>query len=74
MRLDINQLPADVKRPRHHLRLVPPAPPPRPRRIEVRISARDGTAPYGRSRPFRLTENDVEILIAAAMRMEARRA
>ena len=56
-----------------HLRLVPPAPPPRPRRlVEVRISAFDRRTPIGRSRAFRLTKSDVDELIAAAMRMEAR--
>jgi hypothetical protein len=58
---------------RSHLRLVPPTPPPRPRRLDVQISATDGRSPFGRSRAFRLTESDVELLIAAAMRMEARR-
>jgi hypothetical protein len=56
------------------LRLVPPAPPPRPRRrIEVRIAAADWRAPYGRSRAFRLTHDDLDELIAFALRLEARR-
>jgi hypothetical protein len=55
------------------LRLVPPPPPPRLRRIEVRISARDGRAPRGRSCPFRLTEPDLAWLIEAAERLEAQR-
>jgi hypothetical protein len=54
-----------------HLRLVEPAPPPRPRRIDVRISVADGRAPYGRSRAFRLDERDVEKLIDHALRLEA---
>jgi hypothetical protein len=55
------------------LRLVPPAPPPRPRRLEVQISVRDGRAPIGRSRPLRLTHDDLDELIDAAIRMERRR-
>ncbi len=54
-----------------HLRLVP-RPPPRPRRLEVRISVADGRAPIGRSRAFRLTHDDLDDLIAIAMRMERR--
>jgi hypothetical protein len=53
-----------------HLRLVPAPPPPRPRRIDVRIVVSSARMPIGRSRAFRLTESDVELLIAAAMRME----
>jgi len=56
-----------------HLRLVPPVPAPR-RRLSVRISVLDGRAPYCRSRPFRLTHDDLDELIAVAMRMEGRRA
>jgi hypothetical protein len=57
--------------PRHsHLRLVPP---PRPRRLGVRITAADGRAPIGRTRVLRLTERDFERLIEAATRLEARR-
>jgi hypothetical protein len=52
------------------LRLVPPAPPPRPRRIEVMIAARDGPAPIGRTRPLRLTEPDLEQLVDFALRLE----
>jgi hypothetical protein len=60
--------------PRHsHLQLVP-APPPRPRRLDVRIVVSAPRLPIGRSRAFRLTESDIELLIAAAMRLEARRA
>jgi hypothetical protein len=56
-----------------YLRLVePPHPPPQARRrIEVRIVS-SARMPIGRSRTFRLTESDVALLIAAAMRMEAR--
>jgi hypothetical protein len=57
--------------PRHsHLRLVPS--PPRPRRLEVRISVADGRAPVGRSRPFRITDDDLRQLIDDAARMERR--
>jgi hypothetical protein len=55
-----------------HLRLVPRPGPRRPRRIEVRIAAADQRALYGRSRAFRLTHDDLDELIAVAMRMEAR--
>jgi hypothetical protein len=55
--------------PRHsHLRLVER--PPRPRRLEVRISVADSRAPYGRSRAFRLTPAAIDELITVAMRME----
>jgi hypothetical protein len=56
-----------------HLRLLPPPSPPRPRRIDVRISAADGRAPIGRTRLFRLSERNLQELIDTAMRMEARR-
>jgi hypothetical protein len=46
-----------------HLRLVPRPPPPRSRRIEVRISAMDGRTPIGRSRLLRLRESDLQELI-----------
>ena len=54
----------------------PPPQPPRPRRhlLAVRISAFAGSAPHCRSRPFRLTHDDLDELIAVAMRMEGRRA
>jgi hypothetical protein len=55
-----------------NLRLVPPAPLPRPRRIEIRISAADRRTPIGRTRPFRLTPDDLDELIAAATRLEWR--
>ena len=59
--------------PHPYLRLVPPAPrsPPR-RRIEVRITAADHRTPYCRSRPFRLTHDALDELIAIATRMERR--
>jgi hypothetical protein len=56
-----------VRPPR--LRLVPP---PRPRRLDVRISVADGRFPIGRTRPLRLTEHDLERLIEAAERLEGR--
>jgi hypothetical protein len=54
-----------------NLRVVPSAPAPR-RRLSVRINVLDGRAPYGRSRAFRLTPDDLDELIAVAMRMERR--
>lgn len=44
----------------------------RPRRIDVRIAAAAGLTPVGRSRAFRLSHDDLDELIAAAMRMERR--
>jgi hypothetical protein len=67
----------DNSRGARHLRLVHAPPPPRPRprrRLAVRINVLDGRAPYGRSRAFDLSESDVQLLIAAAIRLEARRA
>lgn len=55
-----------------HLRLVPPAPSPRPRRIEVRIVVSSGRMPIGRSRPFRLSDHNLQELIETTMRLEAR--
>ena len=52
--------------------LVPPPLTPRPRRLEVRIDASDGRSPIGRSRIFRLHERDLDQLINAATRLEAR--
>jgi hypothetical protein len=46
--------------------------PPRPRRIDVQITARDGRAPIGRSRPIHIDERDVPELIDFALRLEAR--
>ncbi len=54
------------------VRLVAPVPPPRPRRIEVRISAADGRSPLGRTRALRLTDRDVEQLVYFALRLESR--
>ena len=54
-----------------HLRLVPPAPAPR-RCLSVRISVLDGRSAFGRSRAFRLTHDDLDELIAVALRMERR--
>jgi hypothetical protein len=67
----IERLPQAEKRGGRHLRLVPPTPP-RPRRIDVRISASAGRAPYGRSRISRLADFDLERLIATAESLEAR--
>jgi hypothetical protein len=58
------------QRPR--LCLVPRAPQPRPRRLGVRIAAADGRSPVGRSRVFRLAHDELDELIAVAMRMERR--
>jgi hypothetical protein len=54
-----------------NLRLVLRAPAPR-RRLSVRINVLDGRAPYGRSTPFRITEDDLRDLVEVAMRMERR--
>jgi hypothetical protein len=57
----------------HLFRLVPPEPQPRPRRrLAVRINVLDGRSAFGQSRTFHLAESDVELLIAAAARMERR--
>ena len=60
--------------PHPYLRLVPPAPPPRPRRIDVMISARAGAAPIGRAGPFPLTPDEFNEVIAIVTRMVRRRA
>jgi hypothetical protein len=56
------------------LRLVRP---PRPRRIEVTITARAGPRPVGRSRAFHIRESDIDVLIdvlvAHAERLEGLR-
>jgi hypothetical protein len=57
--------------PRPRLHLVPREPQPR-RRVAVRISVLDGRAAFGRAGPFRLTESDLDQLINAATRLEAR--
>ncbi len=57
--------------PRPHLHLVPREPQPR-RRYETRIVVSSARMPIGRTRTFRLTERDVELLIDAAVRMERR--
>jgi hypothetical protein len=57
------------QRPRR-LCLVPRQP--RPRILEVRIAAANGRAPIGRSRAFRITEDNLRQLIDHAFRMEAR--
>ena len=56
----------------HQLRLVEPPRPQARRRYETRIVVSSPRMPIGRSRIFRLTESDVELLITAAMRMERR--
>ncbi len=53
------------------LRLVQPAPPPRPRRIDIRISAFHGRSPIGRSRAFYLSDRGLDALIMHAARLEA---
>jgi hypothetical protein len=55
---------------RPRLRLV--ASSPRPRRIEVRTNATEVRYPYGQSRAFHLTHDELDELIAVAMRMERR--
>jgi hypothetical protein len=57
---------------RPRLRLVAPSPPPRPRRVDVQISVRDGPAPIGPSRPFRLTLDELFELIAHLESIEER--
>jgi hypothetical protein len=57
---------------RHHLRLVPREPPPRPHRLDVRIHILDGRCPYGRAGPLRLSEIDLALLVETAERLEAR--
>jgi hypothetical protein len=52
-----------------HLRLVQ-AEPPRPRRIDIRITAFDRRQPIGRTRMLRLTEPDLAWLIDEAERRE----
>ncbi|PNE10149.1 MAG: hypothetical protein CR217_15990 [Beijerinckiaceae bacterium] len=52
------------------LRLVPRQP--QPRRLEVRIAVADGRSLIGRSRAFRITEDNLRQLIDHAFRMEAR--
>lgn len=64
---------AQDKKRTPHLRLVPPTPPPRPRRVlEVRISAVDARSPYGRTRQLRLTHEELAELIDYALRLEGR--
>jgi hypothetical protein len=58
------------RRPR--LCLAPPPSPPRPGRIDVRISAVDGRSAFGRSRAFRITEDDLCELIDVSQRFERR--
>ena len=41
-------------------------------RLLVRITAADRRAPYGRSRALRLTHNELDELIAVALRIERR--
>jgi len=45
---------------------------PRPRRLEVRINATEARYPYGLSRAFHLTYVELDELIDAAIRLEAR--
>jgi hypothetical protein len=56
-----------------HLRLVEPPPPQARRRYEARIVVSSARIPIGRSRVFRLAHNELDELIAVAMRMEGRR-
>jgi hypothetical protein len=59
---------------RARLRLVAPPPPPRPRRLDVRLTVSDDRTPHCRSRPFRLTQDDLDELFEIVARMERRRA
>jgi hypothetical protein len=56
--------------PRPRLRLVekPPLAP----RLKVRIHVLDGRSAFGRTRAFRLAHDELDELIAAAMRMDRR--
>ncbi len=47
--------------------------PPAPRRLKVLFHVYDRHAPLGRSRQFKIKETDLDELIAAAERLEARR-
>ena len=47
--------------------------PPRPRRLEVQISARLGRAPIGRTRTLQLSDHAVEQLVDFALQLEGRR-
>jgi hypothetical protein len=58
--------------PRPRLRLVEKTPLAPRRYLIVRINVLDGRSAFGRSRAFRLTHNDLDELIAVAMRMERR--
>ncbi len=58
--------------PHPYLRLVTREPQPR-RRLSVQIDVLDGRSAFGRSRAFRLSDSDLERLIATAERLEARR-
>ena len=58
--------------PHPYLRLVTREPQPR-RRLSVQIDVLDGRSAFGRSRAFRLSNSDLERLIATAERLEARR-
>jgi hypothetical protein len=54
---------------RRHLTIVERRPLPR---LTVRIAAAEGHTPFGRSRSFRLPEQDLHELIALAQRLEQR--
>jgi hypothetical protein len=54
------------------LRLVPREPQPGGRRLAVRINVLDGRSAFGRSCAFRLSHDELDELIAVAMRMERR--
>jgi hypothetical protein len=65
--------PQDKSRGAPHLRLV--ASSPRPRLVEVRLTAIAGLYPYGgTTRSYQLTERALAQLIEAAERLEAQRA
>jgi hypothetical protein len=57
---------------RPRLRLVPREPQAVRPRLAVRVNVFDGRSPFGRAGPFRLTESDVNELIAIVTRMERR--
>jgi hypothetical protein len=66
-----DRFPRSAAGERSRLRLVQPSP--RPRRLEVRINATEARYPYGRTRPFRLAHDELDELIAVALRLETRR-
>jgi hypothetical protein len=59
--------------PRPRLRLVEKTPLAPRRYLSVRINVLDGRSAFGRSRAFRITEDDLCELVDVALRLERRR-